>query len=506
MTLRWLEYGMNTTSVTETKAAFSVKDALSKAVPESIAARIFFWGALPSFLLLFDVGVGFLSASSISFYLPFLAIAGGVLCLRWKSAGLWGSYLALGLLLLFFYKDIPFEERLWQMGVVFALAVNFFILLLSSEEIESLISQTSETGRIKANELMQTQLSLQQLNQEKEELQKSFEEEIRRLKEEAEARKIERQQESKRIDLIQSEIEMLTTQKAYFVAEAKKARAIIEQDDQTQKILQDAQEKIESLEVRLYELSEQLELSRASKEELNAQVAALTEGIEQASTFRGENAALQDRIFSLTEKLNRAEIESEKLHLAISEKEAALSHFEKVMEEKQALQARVATLAEELKLAESVKETELAELAEKLSRSESDSEEKKILQAQVAALAEAENRIKEALLFAQDKAMTLQVSPVIKVDDKKIRQLEGLYKQLQDQFEEKARVLSQTRKDLFHTEGKLLAFEHEKELSAVTPNHESAYFEKEFCRLAAEIASLEEEVAALEDLTSSLFY
>jgi predicted nucleic acid-binding Zn-ribbon protein len=102
--------------------------------------------------------------------------------------------------------------------------------------------------------------------------------------------------------------------------------------------------------------------------------------------------------------------------------------------------------------------------------------------------------------------MTLQVSPVIKVDDKKIRQLEGLYKQLQDQFEEKARVLSQTRKDLFHTEGKLLAFEHEKELSAVTPNHESAYFEKEFCRLAAEIASLEEEVAALEDLTSSLFY
>ncbi|MCC5832858.1 MAG: hypothetical protein JJU12_07445 [Chlamydiales bacterium] len=449
---------MNTSSVSETTGTFSVKEALSKALPETIVGRVLFFGSLPPALILFAIGVSFLCVSPFSFYLPFLALAGGMLCLRWKTVGLCGSYLALAALLLFYYGEIPFEERLWQMGVVFALAVNFFILLLSTEEIESLIAQTAEMGRVKTNELMQAELLLHQMSQEKEEQQKSFEEEIQRLKEEAEARRIEREQESKQIHLIQSEIELLTSQKAHFVTEAKKARVIIEQDEQTQNIIQDAEAKIESLKEQIYALSKELEETRLSKEELHFQ-------LSEFSTLKSENAALNDQLAQLSEKLSQSE----------NEKASKLKE-----------------LTEQLDRTVSEKEAELA-----------DWEEKKALEARIADLSESEVRMKEALLFAQEKAMTLQASPLIKVDDKKVRQLQGLYNELRTQFEEKARILSQTRKDLFLKEEKLMALEHEKELTACAPDREeTVYFENETRHLTEELVSLEEEVTNLEELAT----
>lgn len=530
---------MNTSSLSETKPSFSVKDTLSKAVPESIAGSVLFWGALPASLLFFAVGVSFLCASPFSFYLPFLVLSGGVLCLRWRTAGLCGSYLALALLLFTYYGEIPFEERLWQMGIIFALAVNFFIVLLSAEEIETLIGQTAEAGKTKTKELTQALLQLHQVSQEKEDLQKSLEEEIRRLKEQAEQRRIEMREESKRMELVQSEIELLTSQKTHFVEEAKKAREIIEQDRHTQKIIQDADVKILALEGRLLELSETLDKERSSKErlaekishteELQEQVLALTEDLNRAQAFKEENAALRNQIEDLAEHLRQAE----ELKAQVPILSAQLDEFKLFKEENTALRNQIDVLSEKLNLAQSEKEAELAALSEELSRAQGDSEEKRALQARIAALTEnlndaeairsqntalkaqvedlaeslkrAEAGTKDTLLFAQERIMSLQVSPVIKVDEKKIKQLDGLYKQLRSQFEEKARVLSQTRKDLFHTEGKLMALEHEKALALVDPDQDEAcYFEGEIDRMSQEIASLEEEVFALEELISQV--
>ena len=75
--------------------------------------------------------------------------------------------------------------------------------------------------------------------------------------------------------------------------------------------------------------------------------------------------------------------------------------------------------------------------------------------------------------------------------------------QLRKQFDEKSRILSQTRQDLFATESKLLALKHEQDLLSLSPNREEEKcYETALHALVAEMTSLEEERATLEELVS----
>lgn len=427
---------MNTSSVTETKNPLSFKDALFKAVPQSISGRVLFWGALCVGLVLFNLGVNFLRPSPLSHYLPFLALIGGMLVLRWKTAGLTGSYLALGLLLLSYYRDIPSDDRLWQMGLVITFAVDLFILLLVIEDIEWLVGKIEEIGRVKAKELTQAQLQLQKVHQEKAEMQQGLEDEIEHLKAEAEQRRIEKHQESKRIELIQSEIELLTSQKEQIVAEAKKAREVLEKHAQSQTLIETSEAKIADLEKQLVDQAEYLQ----QIEDLKSQLEDAKANRDQDASLKAENASLQEQIEILTEKASHGE---------------ALTH------QNAELQTHIDSLTEKLNKAETYTE--------------------------------------QTLLSAQEKILTLQVSPVIKVDEKRVKQLEGLHKQLRTQFEEKARLLSQTRKQLFQTQEKLLAVQHEQSLAELAPNREEvSHYEYLINSLVEDLSSLEEEVLSLE--------
>lgn len=381
---------------------------LSKVVPEGVCGRTFFWGALPSILFLFTVGVSFFSPSVLSAYLPFFALVGGLVCLRWKSVGLGGCFLALTLLVVGLYKEIPTDQRLWQTGLIFSLAIDFFILLLAIEEIESGMKKVMETSRQQATELNQSQLELQQSTTEWRALQKSLEEEIEQLKEEAEQRIIEKQQTQKRIELVQSEIELLTSQKAYFVAEAKKGQ-------------QRGKEQTVALQAELERLKVKQEA--AAKEEWARQNAAIQADLENQKAAANEELANQ-----------RAAVQAE-------------------LEDQKAAQEKV--------------------LQEKL----------------------------EQLKAAQEEApCSCTVEQRAPADQRK---LEGMLNQLRKQFDEKSRILSQTRQDLFATESKLLALKHEQDLLSLSPNREEEKcYETALHALVAEMTSLEEERATLEELVS----
>ncbi len=82
-----------------------------------------------------------------------------------------------------------------------------------------------------------------------------------------------------------------------------------------------------------------------------------------------------------------------------------------------------------------------------------------------------------------------------------LAQTEGKYKQLREQFEEKSQILSQTRKELFAAEGKILKLMIEKNEEALEPSEDfQRRLEKEVVVLGEEILCLEEEILLLEDL------
>lgn len=99
--------------------------------------------------------------------------------------------------------------------------------------------------------------------------------------------------------------------------------------------------------------------------------------------------------------------------------------------------------------------TEMSELLDTLTR------EKSLL----------ENTIKSLQTELENRPQAAQTSDDIAVDENspsELRRLEGFYRQLREQFEDKSNVLDETRKELFHTQEKLKAAElenSERELS-----------------------------------------
>lgn len=388
---------MNTSSNAETKAPSSLKETFLKVIPDTIVGRILFWGALPIVLLLTTVAVTFLNPAPFSIYLPFLALVSSILCLKWRTIGLGGSFLALGLLLIATFKDIPAENKLWQMGILFTLSLDLFILLLALEEVDFLVGKLAEAGRVKGKELLQAQLQLQQFQDEWQTQQKSLQDEIEELKEEAEQRRIEKHQHIKEIELIRSEIELLTSQKTHFVEEGKKAREVLEKEAHSQQAFQE-------LEVRL----------------------------------------------------NEAEVSEVELKKQLTEVEAQLE------EKTRQLQVLLKSQKEEVA------------------------------------------QVEESLKISQQTIMKFQQAQTKVADATEVKKLEGMYRQLRMQFEEKARILSQTRKELFHTQGKLLAWEQEEKLTSQTAFlDETGFYENELNLLVKEVDCLEEEVRILEEIISN---
>ena len=76
----------------------------------------------------------------------------------------------------------------------------------------------------------------------------------------------------------------------------------------------------------------------------------------------------------------------------------------------------------------------------------------------------------------------------------------GLYRQLRTQFEEKSRILEQTRKELFGLQTKLMV--QEREACSEDPDYERLFCE--FASLVCKYDLLEEEITSLEELISRI--
>lgn len=89
------------------------------------------------------------------------------------------------------------------------------------------------------------------------------------------------------------------------------------------------------------------------------------------------------------------------------------------------------------------------------------------------------------------------------------RRVQGLYKQLKEQFDEKSRILDETRRELFVSQEKVSTAQHELEFQRLSANREHEAFCNEIVAEAArEIDSIEselrEEIAHLQSFVNAL--
>jgi hypothetical protein len=83
-------------------------------------------------------------------------------------------------------------------------------------------------------------------------------------------------------------------------------------------------------------------------------------------------------------------------------------------------------------------------------------------------------------------------------------QIEKVYKQLTQQFQDKSEILNQTRKELFQVENKLLAVQKECEQNAIDLNPEEIVLTNHLKEVEEECKDLEHQVDCLQELVTEL--
>ena len=113
-------------------------------------------------------------------------------------------------------------------------------------------------------------------------------------------------------------------------------------------------------------------------------------------------------------------------------------------------------------------------------------------------------RISDELKIATSHEFWKEGTELSQEELSKNPQIERVYKQLKQQFEEKSEVLHQTRRELFQVEGKLVALQKECEQSAIDLNPNELVLIDHLKEVEEECKDLETQVECLQELVSEL--
>lgn len=102
-----------------------------------------------------------LKGTAINFYLAILFLCGVIVCWRWHARGLLASITALVLFETYAFLVLPASERLWQLGMGLAMGTSFFVISMTFEEIQSLISGVEREATSRLKRVLQLDLQLE---------------------------------------------------------------------------------------------------------------------------------------------------------------------------------------------------------------------------------------------------------------------------------------------------------------------------------------------------------
>lgn len=230
--------------------------------------------------------------------------------------------------------------------------------------------------------------------------------------------------------------------------------------------------------------------------------------LEQKAALIAESLEARTQLREGEERWSLFEKEKESLcrerQVAVDEKKALETVVIKVEEEKESLRKVHLAEAEEKKALEIVvkgvvreKESLQQEYQAALATVKNLEEEKASLRQELERAIEAQKNAMEQVKPADPEEMLALQRTIAAVT--------GQYNQLKAQFEEKSRVLSQTRKELFEAEGKIMITQREEQASTIESDlSEVEGLQKDLRKAELEKERLEEQVIQLEELISRI--
>lgn len=318
--------------------------------------------------------------------------------------------------------------HLWQLGIEFSLSLGFFISYFSFEHINEVIKSYDAQKASQNDALEKLEEELKKEADFHQRQHKNFQYEIDRVNFQLEEKKLE-------VDSFKNLVENLkTTLNENDRDKEKLFSQIKEKEKQVQLLRETIEEFKEDLQNLKPEndddLLEDLKRSKSEKEKIEAFSKALAKKLEEETFLRKEK-----------------ENELEEIRI---KNEQDKNKIEELLKAKQSLQ------------------TAIEELQEQLHSSSEEKTPSENLLSQKELLSQYENKISE------------------------LKKTESLYYQLRAQFEDKNKVLSETRKELFHANEKIASYLKAKESLSL----EETVLEKD---LHDQLGSFEKETAHLEE-------
>ncbi len=422
------------------------------------------WGPLS---LLLSCALG--AKLSIPFELLFLAVGGFFLSSRYQMRGCFYSIALLALTALARHLFLT-GDHLWQLGIEGSLGIAFFITALSFEQGSSLVQALEsqiETGK---NTLQNLEEELLKMRESLQSGTIGYQEKLGALQKELE----ETQAEHSSILILN---EVLRKTSARSLQEAKECEQLKREIKECEEELQRVKNS-DALAIQNRELLKELNQARYDQEQIGlinetlvrvhaGEKLKVKEAEESADSYkqllqsahkevRRIKEPLEEQIRAAKEQGKRLEFEFEKTNLEANRLREELLSLNAICSERNVYKAQLESAMQELSL-------------------------KKVAPV--------------------DRA-PLGIDPEIKKEAVRLSQIEPLYKQLKQQFEEKNQLLHQVRSNLFKTDTELQKVKIEKETLELNPLPKE--IEKELDVLAGQIKELEEENRELQDVVTVL--
>lgn len=442
-------------------------------VGRKVESQVQFWSLLGPFLILLSIAI-LLFKVSAHWYFPVSALLGIPLCVKWKMKGMAAALSCLLLLTVYGYQNLELDDRYWHVGLSLTMAFSFIVLALSLEEAQGLVNKLELESQSRLNNFVLL-----------DEKWKSAEQEWIS----------EREKSKSESTTLTQEIAKIHEEKQTFYKLAQLAKdELVQVRIHHNQLLQDLSYKKQQI-AQLHERLEETEITiqgfvnSDGEKQLQALTNTLTNLEREKETLKAKIALTQSEGLAYRQEKDQV---WQELQLSQEREKSCLLQQESFQQEREGFEQERKALEQEIK----VLQDDCQKEQEDLLRAKQDLEAKNevIIQVQnhvkklndelshqhalfqntshqLQKLEQLKLELEQALRQTQEQLQLAKENLHSKQQqhDKlpyapgNTRQIETMYIQLKEQFQEKCSVLDSTRRELFHANEELLKYQKEKE-------------------------------------------
>ena len=449
---------------------------------------ILLWAGIGPFVIMLTIFVGILKGLATIFYLPLVVVLGIPVCLLWKREGIIAVIALTVVALILGYDNILLGNRLWMIGWTVTLILDVVIMGMAFGEAGSKIRELEKNEKKQAHRIVELDEQIQSEVVHARNEQGKLEEELDNVNSALDESNSVISSHEKLIDLLKDECKQLSENKAKILEEffgVQKEGTQLRQRVREYDVLLEGEgnEGVKAVMESAAALQDQLRERNLEVEQLRRSISKHEEDQRQVrekyEQLNKENTDIKQKEHKNLDTIEELRGEYQELQSKLE-----LSQFDNVDQDDEKIKEMQELLDSEKGRA-NLLQVHLCELEERLSEK----------QQQIETISSSENLDREVSVLER-----------VPLSDREryIKHIEGVYKQLRGQFNEKNDMLHKTRSSLFSKENELLALKKEREHSHVLSEDLHGRLEQDLVEVSQEEENLEQEMEILEDIIAIL--